>query len=176
MSKKTIPDAAQNWPANTIEWRPVNELKLRKSNPNTHSLEQIEQIVASMQQFGWTIPVLIDETGELLAGHGRVRAARLAGFPQAPCIVARGWSDAQKAAYVIADNKIGQNSEWDPKLLRAEFAALKVADFDLNVCGFNPDELNSFILEAAKPDKSDEKPDEVTMLKCNSCGRYSQKR
>jgi ParB-like nuclease domain len=134
------PDA-KPWPAETVERWAIDRVTPYDKNPNTHSPAQIAQIVASMKEFGWTMPVLVDEGGMLIAGHGRLEAAKQIGLPEVPVMVARGWTDAQKRAYVIADNKIAANSEWDDALLRAELTDLKDAGFDLGITGFDDAEL-----------------------------------
>ena len=146
-----------NWPAHNVEVRPITQLTPYENNPRTHSEAQVLQIAASMVTFGWTFPTLIDEEGKLIAGHGRVQAGlklaaggfTLAGemqpprpeFTNVPCIVARGWSEAQKRAYVIADNKLTLNGGWDEGLLKLEFEALQEIGFDLSLTGFADDEL-----------------------------------
>lgn len=90
-----------------------------------------------MREFGWTIPVLVDEGGELIAGHGRLRAARLLGLDDAPVLVAKGWSEAQKRAYRIADNKLALNSGWDTVLLSGELAALAGEGLAADLLGFS---------------------------------------
>lgn len=107
--KKTLP-----WPADKVERWPLNRIVADARNPRTHSDTQIAQIAASMRQWGWTIPALVDESGQLIAGHGRVLAARQLGFDEAPVMVARGWTDAQKHAYLIADNKLALNACYVP--------------------------------------------------------------
>jgi hypothetical protein len=124
-----------------IETWSIDRIKPYANNPNTHSKAQIAQIVASMREFGWTIPALVDEGGMLIAGHGRLEAAKQIGLTLIPVIVARGWSNAQKRAYVIADNQIAANSEWNPALLKSELAELKALGFDVTVTGFSDPEL-----------------------------------
>ena len=102
-----------------------------------------------MKEWGWTTPVLLDEQGGIIAGHGRVLAAKKLKLPQVPCMVARGWTDAQKRAYVIADNKLTLNAGWDDALLKVEFADLSLAGFDLGLTGFTLPELTT--LNAAAP-------------------------
>lgn len=108
-------------------------------NSRTHSDAQVAQIAASMREWGWTNPVLVDEHGGIIAGHGRVLAARQLGLAEVPVIVARGWSEAQKRAYVISDNKLALNAEWDEDMLRAELLDLKGFDYDIGLLGFNTD-------------------------------------
>jgi hypothetical protein len=90
-----------------------------------------------MTEWGWTNPVLIDESGMIIAGHGRVMAAQSLGYDEAPVMVAVGWSEAQKKAYVIADNKIGELGGWDKKFLLDEIRDLKIDDFDVALTGFD---------------------------------------
>lgn len=166
--------AARLWPARMGEIRPIQQLKLRDENPRSHSLEQIEQIAESIKRWGWTMPVLVDENDLIIAGHGRVRAARLMGFTEAPVVVAKGWSEEEKRAYVIADNQIAQNSDWDPKRLRAELRALVAADFNLELVGFTDQELSKLTIDAPAAPASTE-PTELTMVRCQTCGHLSRK-
>jgi ParB-like chromosome segregation protein Spo0J len=94
-------------------------------NARTHSDEQVAQIAASIREWGWTMPVLVDEAGTIIAGHGRVLAAQRLGLPEVPVMVAAGWSEAKRRAYVIADNKLALNAGWDEELLRLELGELK---------------------------------------------------
>jgi len=124
---------------------PIEKLVPYARNSRTHSEKQIAQIEKSIKEFGWTIPILIDENGTILAGHGRVLAAHNLGIKDVPTVVASGWTDEQKRAYVIADNKIAANAEWDKDMLALELTELKSADFDLGITGFDPKELVSFV-------------------------------
>jgi hypothetical protein len=92
---------------------------------------QVAQIAASIREWGWTVPVVIDEQGGIIAGHGRVRAAELLGLGEVPVVVARGWSDAQKRGYLIADNKVSDNAGWDESLLKLELDDLEGMGFSL---------------------------------------------
>src|SRR3954464_3463643 len=100
------PTASAAWPADKVERRPLGSLVPNARNARTHSDAQVAQIAASIEQWGWTVPVLIDEAGTIIAGHGRVLAAARLGLAEVPVITARGWSEAQKRAYLIADNKL----------------------------------------------------------------------
>lgn len=128
-----------------IEYRPVGALKEAERNSRKHTPEQVEQIAASMKQFGWTMPVLIDEGGVLIAGHARLSAAKLLGYDKAPCLVATGWSEAKKTAYQIADNKLSENSTWDDDILQAQIRDLNDADFSLDVLGFPSFQIDGFL-------------------------------
>lgn len=119
-------------------------------NARTHSDEQVAQIAASIREWGWTVPVLIDEDGGLIAGHGRVLAARKLGLAEIPVMVATGWSEAQKRAYVLADNKLALNAGWDADLLRVELADLQAFDFDLGLTGFSDEELAGLLAQSSE--------------------------
>lgn len=125
-----------------IERRPLEHLVPYSKNSRTHSEEQIAQLVESMQQWGWTNPVLVDEAGVIIAGHGRVLAAQRLGLSEVPVIVAAGWSEDQKRAYVIADNKLALNAGWDEAVLRSELEHLRLSEYDLGLLGFGEDELD----------------------------------
>ena len=107
-----------------IAWRPLGDLIPYARNPRTHCDAQIAQIAASIREFGWTVPVLIDGQSGIIAGHGRVLAARKLGLEQVPVIELAHMSEAQKRAYVLADNQLALNAGWDQELLRLELADL----------------------------------------------------
>lgn len=119
----------------------VNDLIPYARNSRTHSDDQVTQIASSIKEFGFTNPVLIDKDKGIIAGHGRVMAAKKLGMKEVPCIVADGWTDAQKKAYVIADNKLALNAGWDNATLALEFAELQELGFDLSLTGFSAQEL-----------------------------------
>lgn len=125
----------------------LSDLTPYANNARTHSAKQVAQVVSSIQEFGWTNPVLIDESGGIIAGHGRVMAAQQLGMKDVPCIVLPGLTEAQKRAYIIADNRIQEGSGWDKELLRLELGDLLDMDFDLGVTGFD---LADFDLEARR--------------------------
>lgn len=131
----------RSWPADRVERRNVADLIPYARNARTHSDEQVGQIAASIREWGWTTPVLVDEAGMIIAGHGRVMAAQRLGIATVPVMVAKGWSDAQKRAYVLADNKLALNAGWDAELLKVEIGDLDDAGFDLALTGFDGDEL-----------------------------------
>ena len=110
-------------------------------NSRTHSPEQVAQIAASIKEFGFTNPILIDEENGIIAGHGRLLAAQKLGIEEVPVIVMHGLTDAQKKAYVIADNKLALNAGWDDEMLRVEFQELQEMGFDLELTGFSLDEI-----------------------------------
>ncbi len=125
--------------------RAVESLIPYARNSRTHSDEQISQIAASIREFGFTNPVLVDEVGGIIAGHGRVMAARKLSMLEVPVLVLAGLSETKKRAYVIADNKIALNAGWDEEMLRVELEALSDADFDLDILGFSDDELGLYL-------------------------------
>ena len=135
------------WPADKVDRRAVASLIPYARNSRTHSAEQVSQIAASIREWGWTTPVLVDEDGGIIAGHGRVLAAQKLGITDVPCMVATGWSDAQRKAYIIADNKLAMNAGWDNDLLKIEMQALDGDGFDLELTGFGADELAAFLNE-----------------------------
>ena len=134
--------SATEWPAANVEMRAISGLVPYARNSRTHSAEQVDQIAASMREWGWTNPVLVDEAGMIIAGHGRILAAQKLGILEAPVMTARGWSEDQKRAYVIADNKLALNAGWDMAALAVELGDLSGAGFDLGLIGFSSDELN----------------------------------
>lgn len=157
----------QIWPADRPERRKVADLVPYARNARTHSPEQVAQIAASIKEWGWTTPVLVDEEGQIIAGHGRIMAARSLGIAEIPVLVAAGWTKAQKQAYVLADNKLALNAGWDNDLLKVEIAELKDIDFDIGLLGFSELELAALTSEAhdglTDPDESPEAPaDPVT--------------
>ena len=128
-------------PADKTERWSLERLIPYAKNARTHSDAQIAQIAASIREWGWTTPVLVDEAGTIIAGHGRLLAAQRLQMTEVPVMVASGWTDAQKRAYVLADNKLALNAGWDNELLGLEMADLKGLDFDLDLTGFSPDEI-----------------------------------
>jgi DNA modification methylase len=144
MNSQTKPSGS--WPAAKVELWSIDRLTVNPRNARVHGPEQIEQIRASLREFGWTMPVLVRESGMLIAGHGRLEAARLEGIAEVPTIVARGWTEAQCQVYAIADNRLTESSRWDDELLRLELGDLREAGFDLALTGFEPDELEKLLL------------------------------
>lgn len=165
---------SQNWPADRVERRPVAELLPYARNARTHSDEQVAQIAASIREWGWTTPVLVDETGQIIAGHGRVMAARKLGLAEVPVMVAAGWTEAQRRAYVLADNKLALNAGWDADLLKLELKDLD--GFDLTLTGFSVGEMAAmFDVPNFEPGTEDQqgKLDELApkMVQCPHCGQ-----
>jgi len=124
-----------------IEYVDTDDLIPYTNNSRTHSESQIKQIVASIREFGFTNPVLIDEDQNIIAGHGRLIAAKQLDLKKVPTITLEGLTEAQRAAYVIADNKLALNADWDIDLLQKEIEFLKEIDFDTDLTGFSLSEL-----------------------------------
>ena len=132
-----------------VNYLRINELTPYANNSRTHSDEQINQIVASVEEFGFTNPILIDEDRGIIAGHGRVLAARKLGLEEVPTITLSNLTEAQKKAYVIADNKLALNAGWDEELLKFEMESLGDLGFDLDLLGFDGDEMAKLFDETA---------------------------
>ena len=128
-----------------IAWRPLGELIPYARNPRTHTDAQVVQIATSIREFGWTNPVLVDGASGIIAGHGRVLAARKLGLVRVPVIELAHMSEAQKRAYVLADNQLALNAGWDEALLRLELADLSELGFDLGLIGFGAGELEQLL-------------------------------
>lgn len=128
-----------------IETWPLARLQPYAKNAKQHGADQVTKIAASMAEFGWTVPCLVAEDGELIAGHGRVMAAAQLGLTEAPVIVLGHLSEAQRNAYRIADNKLTELGTWDAALLSEELNALLADDFDLSLIGFSDDELQTLL-------------------------------
>jgi DNA modification methylase len=137
------------WPADAVERRAVAALVPYARNARTHSPEQVAQIAASIVEFGWTMPVLVDEAGGIIAGHGRILAAQSLGITDAPVMVAREWSEAKRRLYVIADNKLALNARWDDALLALEFGDLRDMGADTGLTGFADGEVAELFGKAA---------------------------
>lgn len=140
---------APSWPADRVERRAVALLIPYARNARTHEPQQVAQIAASIREWGWTVPVLVDEAGGIIAGHGRVLAARQLGINEVPVMVAAGWSESQKRAYVLADNQLALNAGWDEDLLKLELGDLAGAAFDLSLTGFSDAELQRLQLSGS---------------------------
>jgi len=131
-----------------IVMRPVSELKPYAQNARIHSQEQIEQLVASIREFGFTNPVLATADGMIVAGHGRIEAAKLAGVTEVPTlIVGANWSRAQLRAYVLADNQLALNAGWDNDILKQELSDLSAEDFHIPVIGFDNDLVTALLAD-----------------------------
>tara|TARA_R110000851_G_scaffold21900_7_gene65257 strand:- start:1987 stop:2577 length:591 start_codon:yes stop_codon:yes gene_type:complete len=144
-----------------IEYVATDDLIPYINNSRTHSESQIKQIAASIREFGFTNPILIDEGGSVIAGHGRLVAAELLDLDEVPTITLEGLTEAQRKAYVIADNKLALNSGWDDELLKIEIETLKNLDFDLDILGWSvlPDFAGEVDYSILDDDSHDEELD-----------------
>jgi ParB-like chromosome segregation protein Spo0J len=142
-----------------IELLPIEKLIPYARNSRTHSDEQVAQVAASIMEFGFTNPVLIGKDNDIIAGHGRVLAARKLALKEVPCIRLGHLTENQKRAYVIADNKLALNSGWDDELLKVELLTLKDENFNIDLLGFNTEELDALLLTEQIEGKTD--PDDV---------------
>lgn len=139
----------QQWPADSRESWELERLTPYAQNARMHTDDQIERIVNSMSEWGFTIPVLVDEAGTIIAGHGRVRAAKILvergeeKFSRVPVMIARGWSEAQRRAYVIADNQLALASSWDMRLLALELEEVTQLGISVDLLGFSDADLAS---------------------------------
>jgi DNA modification methylase len=143
-------------PADKVEKWAITKLVPYARNSRTHSDEQISQLAASIKEWGWTTPVLVDEDGSIIAGHGRTLAAQRLKMTEVPVMVAKGWSDAKKRAYIIADNKLALNAGWDNEMLRLELGELQGMDFDLDLTGFTAEEIAALMPEEIEPGLTNE--------------------
>ena len=141
----TLPNVLR-YPTN-IEHMATDALVPYARNSRTHSPEQVAQIAASIREYGFTNPVLIDANNILIAGHGRVMAAQHLGLPTVPAIRLAHLTDAQRRAYVIADNKLAENAGWDMATLAREIEDLIEFDYDLSLLGFDPETLEDILPE-----------------------------
>ena len=146
-----------------IKYLPVADLIPYARNSRTHTPEQVAQIASSIKEFGFTNPVLIDSEKGIIAGHGRVMGAQKLGLKEVPTIEVTGWTDAQKRAYIIADNKLALNAGWDNDLLKLEIEELQGEEFDLELTGFDLDEIGEILdtdigLDDIEEDETPEPP------------------
>jgi DNA modification methylase len=143
----------------------VRKLKPNKRNARTHSKKQIRQIANSIQRFGWTYAALVDESGSVIAGHGRLQAAKLLGLREVPVIVMSGLDEAEKRALALADNKIAANAGWDREILAVELEELQIAlpeiDLELSITGFDSAEVDSIMADLGedRANQADQIPD-----------------
>lgn len=147
----------ERFPAGTSRFEKVNIDKLvpYARNARTHSREQILQLRASLREFGFVNPVIVDKDFNIIAGHGRVIAAREEGLTEVPCVFAEHLTEAQKRAYILADNRLALNAGWDEELLALEFGELKDLGFDLELTGFDPKEIEKLFADDGSDVKDD---------------------
>ena len=158
---------------------PVDTLIPYARNSRTHSEAQITQIAASIKEFGFLNPIIVDGANGIVAGHGRVLAAKKLGMDELPVIDASHLSDAQRRAYIIADNKLALNAGWDDEMLRIELTELNIADFDMALLGFDATELSVAmglgVDFAPGTEDNQGKLDEKSPIICPACGHEFHK-
>jgi ParB-like chromosome segregation protein Spo0J len=178
--RRTRQASSEQTPASSeqlqIRYRDIGELIPYAMNSRTHSEAQVAQIAGSIRQFGWTNPVLLDGDSGIIAGHGRVMAARMLGIRDIPTIELRHLSETQRRAYVIADNQLALLAGWDESVLALEMKALQIEDFDLGLTGFDQAEIDRLLdgagpSDVQSPDAFPEVDENIeTDHKCPSCG------
>src|SRR5712671_1178633 len=156
---------ARPWPADQLEHWPLERLLPYANNARLHSEADLDKNAASISNWGWTMPVLADEDGVLIAGHLRVAVAAKLKLTSIPVVVARGWSEEEKNGYRLADNELAARASWDPDLLRNELRKLEFAGFNLDLIGFQPDRLEDILAGLGSsgltnPDSVPEVPDQ----------------
>lgn len=151
--------------AREIVWRPVSALRGYEKNSRTHTPEQVSKVAASITEFGFTNPILVDENLGVIAGHCRLDAAGKLGLAEVPTIQLPYLSEAQRRALVIADNRLALDAGWDNEVLAAELAELSDAGFDLGVVGFTDDELNAIAGVEDDSPEPERKPKTTTDFK-----------
>ena len=157
-----------------LDYINTRELIPYTKNSRTHNAEQVAQIAASIEEFGFTNPVLVDSKSGIIAGHGRVMAAQKLGLDKVPCIRLAHLTDTQRRAYIIADNKLAMNAGWDHAMLSAELADLREIDFDLDLLGFDGDEIESILnpVEPEQSEPSDQESEEKEPIECPHCRKF----
>ncbi len=155
-----------------VEYRPLEGLIPFARNARTHSDEQVSQIAASIKEFGFTNPILLDGVNGVIAGHARLAAARLLGLKLVPCIELGHLSEAQKRAYIIADNKLALNAGWSDELLKLELTDLKELGANLELIGFDAMELADIMLgkDVSFKEYDESAADDVQLVTCPKCG------
>jgi ParB-like chromosome segregation protein Spo0J len=158
-------------PADKVQKWAIDKLIPYARNARTHSDEQVAQIAASIKEWGWTTPVLVDEDGGIIAGHGRTLAAQKLKMTEVPVMMAKGWSDAKKRAYVLADNKLALNAGWDNEMLALELAEIGELGFDLELIGFDLQEIATILddqNEIEEPESVDYKEMFNIIVECSN--------
>lgn len=141
-----------------IEWREVDSLHPNPRNTRRHPVDQIQQIAASIEEFGWAQPILVSPDGQIIAGHGRWMAAQALQMTEVPCLVAEDWSAQQRAAYGVADNQIALGADWDVEMLHQEVVDLDEGGYDVRLMGLSDGEVSGFLDDDVGDDDEDEEP------------------
>jgi len=158
-----------------IVQKPVDKLIPYINNSRTHSDEQVAQIAASIKEFGWTNPILVDGENGIIAGHGRLMAARKLGYTEVPTIELKDLTETQRKAYIIADNRLALNAGWDNEMLMLELSEIGDLGFDLDLTGFKAEEIKALQTPDFEPATEDDqgKLDELDpkWIACPHCGK-----
>lgn len=159
----------------SIEYRATGEIIPYINNSRTHSEQQVQQVAASIKEFGFTNPILIDQDGGIIAGHGRLLAAQMLCMDEVPTITLEGLTEAQRKAYVIADNQLALNSGWDLDLLKVEIDGISDLDFDIGLLGFDESLLANLYMDGSEinnesPNDFKEVGEEELDHICPKCG------
>lgn len=163
------------------ENRLVNDLIPYVNNARNHPPQQIEKIASSMREFGFVNPVIIDSKNNVIAGHGRIEAAKKLGLDEVPCLLVDHLSDAQRKAYILADNRIQLDSDWNEDLLKIELEGLEDLDFDLSLTGFDETELDTLFDNINFDPATEEEQGQLDELdpiwiSCPHCGKEFNQR
>lgn len=163
--------APKDWPAIKTEMRPLSWIKPYEANPRTHPPAQLDLLARSMREDGVTMPILVDEAGIVIAGHGRRLAALQNGYREYPVVIAKGWDENKKRAARIKDNAYGLLSGWDQELIRFEISTLQTMGCDMNLLGFGDAQLVQFTTTPVPPTQFQAVGDDLHVDKqCPRCG------
>jgi ParB-like chromosome segregation protein Spo0J len=148
----------ENLRSSKIEYIQITQLRPHRGNPRTHSAKQIRQIAGSIREFGFNTPILIDQNDGVIAGHGRILAAKLLGMSEVPTIRLDQMTEAQKRGYIVADNRLAESAGWDRELLALELSYITEleSDFDLTITGFETAEIDLLLLAPEESGSRDE--------------------
>jgi ParB-like chromosome segregation protein Spo0J len=150
---------------------PIDKLIPYANNARVHSEDQIIKLQSSLREFGFVNPVLIDKDYGIIAGHGRVEAAKREGIAEVPCVLVEHLTEAQKRAYILADNRLALDATWDLEMLRVELDALEELDFDLEMTGFSDNEIEALTSTPEGLDLEEQEDDDRgTLCHCPRCG------
>ena len=139
-----------------IVYKSASDISLSDGNPRLHSPQQITQLMASIVEFGFALPILIDDESVIIAGHGRFEASQELGIKEIPCLVAVGWSDEMIKAYRIADNRLAENSVWSIALLKEAVVGLQESDFNVGLTGLSDADVSNLLDDIHRPPSSSE--------------------
>lgn len=154
-----------------IETTLIDKIRPNPKNSRVHSEAQVDQLKRSLEQFGWIKPIIVDQDGMVVAGHGMLLAAKARGDSEVPTVRVSDLTPAQKRAYMIADNKLSLNSDWDQAMLASELRDLSAEDFDVMLTGFSKGEIEDMLAEDEAPEDFDLKDETVPVThKCPKCG------